>query len=331
MRTIAALLMLVLVPLCLAVPDLTNSGSVDMQDLLLVLDNLGREDFNPVADVNEDGIVDLFDLVLVARAFGQQTPPSEWEGSGDPLYPNQPEGWVIWREQEWHSLQDNTGITWAAALERNGEFRLGIPDPTAPDGSGVVAEVFFPQGMPDGSTPGRVATHAPAHREVFIGDYVKFSEDFSWHTLGIKMLLFGLPGGGWVTMGGGGYGFSEMHEYPPPQMGIGSRTGGTIQSPIPLIRDEIFPYNVNPPPPYERGEWMRREYYFRMNTPGDPNGIARMWIDGVLVTDIEGIDFGRDQIGWGQIQYGMTWGGGGSAVPHDQTIRIAHLRVLTPE
>ena len=259
-------------------------------------------------------------------------PPPVSPGNGDDLYPNQPEGWLVFREQEWHSLVDNTGITWAGALVREGEFRLNVSDPTSPDGTGIVAEVFFPEGMPDGTTPGRVATQAPTQREVFIGDYVKFSQDFSWHRLGIKMLLFQLPNQvGWIIMGGGGDGFQPEMGGSAPNPRISSRTGGAISAEDPLIRDEVFPFNVSEPPAYQRGQWMRREFYFRMNTPGVADGAVRMQIDGVLVTNYEEVNFGITQdAGWGQVQYGMTWGGGGSAVPQDQTIRIAHFRLLTP-
>jgi trimeric autotransporter adhesin len=253
-------------------------------------------------------------------------------GSGDLLYPNEPSGWTIHREQEFRSLVDNTGATWGSRLISNGEFRLNIADPTNPAGTGVVAEVFFPEGMSDGTGPGRIATSMPRNEpEVFVGDYIKFSDNFSWHSLGIKILLFGLGDGGWITMGGGGHGFSEMRDTPAPNMSIGSRTGSAVSTGSDsLIRGEVFRFNVSDPPEYQRGEWMQREFHFRLNTPGTANGVVRMWIDGVLVTEYTDVDWGTNAPDWGEIQYGMTWGGGGSAVPHDQTIRIGHLRVSHP-
>ena len=318
------LLVLLAVPLAVAIPDLTGDNSVGIGDLLFVLERLGTNDFD--ADVNQDGIVDLLDLVLVARAYGSMI--DDWIGSGDELYPNQPEGWTVWREQEYHSLTDQTGSTWASSLIQEGELRLGVFDPTAPDGSGVVAEAFFPQGLPDGLEPGRMGTAAPPTREVFVGDYIKFSENFEYHNLGIKISMFMLPfPEGTIIFGGGGNGSWNT---PAPSMRVSARTARTIINPDPLIAGEGWPHNMAEPPEYTRGDWMRREIYLRMNTPGMTDGALRMWLDGVLVTSYENIDFGTTQSDWHYLNYGFTWGGGGVAVPHDQYIRVAHTRMLMP-
>ena len=50
--------------------DVNGDGSVGMDDLLIVLDNIGRQNFDARADVNGDGVVNIFDLVIVARNFG---------------------------------------------------------------------------------------------------------------------------------------------------------------------------------------------------------------------------------------------------------------------
>jgi len=269
-----------------------------------------------------------------ALTVGSTSSPAT--GSG--LYPNQPASWVVHREQEFHSLRDNTGAIWGSMLNPpgGGEMRLGVSDPTSPDGTGIVAEVFFPRGMADGMDAGRLGTSAPSNqREVFIGDYVKFSEGFQYHHMGIKMLLFNVHQQGSITMGGGG-------EQPirgsnpstrPPNMSVGSRCGGCISTSAPLWNNgEIFTYNIQYPPAYTTGQWMRREFYFRLNSaPGVRDGVVRQWIDGVLTTEYTDIDWGMNVPDWGSIVYGFTWGGGGSAVPQDQTIRIAHFRMTHPQ
>jgi hypothetical protein len=40
------------------------------------------------------------------------------------------------------------------------------------------------------------------------------------------------------------------------------------------------------PTPYTRGDLRKMEYYLQMNTPGVPNGIWRVWDDGVLIRDV---------------------------------------------
>jgi uncharacterized protein YjdB len=265
---------------------------------------------------------------------GSTSSPST--GSG--LYPNQPAGWVVHREQEFRSLTDNTGAIWGSMLNPpgGGELRLNVSDPTSPDGTGIVAEVFFPAGMADGMDAGRIGTSTPRNqREVFIGDYIKFSAGFQYHNMGIKMLLFNVHQLGWITMGGGGEspirGSNPATQ--PPNMSVGSRCGGCIRTSAPLWNNgEIFTYNVQYPPAYTTGQWMRREFYFRLNSaPGVRDGVVRQWIDGVLTTEYTDIDWGMDAPDWGSVVYGFTWGGGGSAVPQNQTIRIAHFRMTHPQ
>jgi len=51
--------------------DLNNDNIINLQDLLIIIKNFKKQNFDPIADVNKDGKVDLFDLVKVARHFGK--------------------------------------------------------------------------------------------------------------------------------------------------------------------------------------------------------------------------------------------------------------------
>ncbi len=52
--------------------DLTGDGSVGLPDLLIIVENIGQENYLPAADINQDGVVDILDLVMVARLWGTQ-------------------------------------------------------------------------------------------------------------------------------------------------------------------------------------------------------------------------------------------------------------------
>jgi len=51
--------------------DLNNDKKINLQDLLIIVKNFKKANFELRADVNGDGVVDLFDLVMVAKYFGQ--------------------------------------------------------------------------------------------------------------------------------------------------------------------------------------------------------------------------------------------------------------------
>jgi hypothetical protein len=47
--------------------------------------------------------------------------------------------------------------------------------------------------------------------------------------------------------------------------------------------------------PLERGRWMRVQQEVVLNTPGEANGIVRLWVDGDLVAEDKGIDLRKDK------------------------------------
>ena len=50
-------------------PDLDDSGTIDVNDLVLLLSVFGLQD--PVADLNGDGTVNILDLIELLLVFGQ--------------------------------------------------------------------------------------------------------------------------------------------------------------------------------------------------------------------------------------------------------------------
>ncbi|GIX07991.1 MAG: hypothetical protein KatS3mg115_2394 [Candidatus Poribacteria bacterium] len=52
--------------------DLTHDGIVDLFDLLIVVQRLGRFGRQADGDVNGDGVINILDVILVARHFGER-------------------------------------------------------------------------------------------------------------------------------------------------------------------------------------------------------------------------------------------------------------------
>ncbi len=50
--------------------DLTGDGRVDLADIMILLQNINKTNFDPRADIKQDGVVNIFDLVILARYIG---------------------------------------------------------------------------------------------------------------------------------------------------------------------------------------------------------------------------------------------------------------------
>ena len=76
-----------------------------------------------------------------------------------------------------------------------------------------------------------------------------------------------------------------------------------------------------------KGVWHDIEYLLIANTPGSYNGVAKVWIDGVLalnVTDMGYFDTGQTGKFTGSHYVNSTYGGGTNAVPATQGWDIDH-------
>ena len=246
------------------------------------------------------------------------------DGTTDPEFTNEPAGFVALQDNPWTCL-DDTGC-WPSYNPRNAGAPSDIrivqdgTDPTGQDDS--VLELFYAEGHADGYDPGRT-WYSVGGQEAFVGLWMKFSSNFSWHRWGVKQTLFNMGGVGWFYINGGGYG-GGARPYDPPHQSVGSRALG--------FDPEVQPYlDGVGEVPYTRGEWMKVEWYVKLNDPGQANGVTRLWIDGVLVTDVRDLMFPSDVNELGVLSHAGTWGGGGEAVPHDQYIRFARTYVSVPQ
>ena len=310
MRRISLLLVLLFVPAVSAIPDLTGSGDVGMQDLLFVLDRFGSHD--GVADINGDGVVDLLDLVIVARHFGRsvEIPDSSPEVPVllNPNFLNDPTGFSTVYNITWSTLDG------FVSADRSGQ--IGIAATSTPLGTNTALQLFYPQGMADGQDPG-VVELTLLEQEVYVASFVRYDEDFIFHTNEIKTQLF--LSCGIVVIGP----HRENSDENQPGISVWTQrqpffTGETHPG------RKTLPHNVQTAPNYTPGEWMKVEAYFNANT-----NTARLWIDDVLVTDRNDVVF-EPGCTFENFQNVGTWGGGGSNVPQSQSISIANTYISSP-
>jgi hypothetical protein len=86
----------------------------------------------------------------------------------------------------------------------------------------------------------------------------------------------------------------------------------------------ILPFNGKPAPVLEGGRWYCFEYMGKMNSaPDTKDGEARLWVDGVLITEMKGLtlrDAGHMGIKWDRWMLGPRYGGKGykEGPPEDQ-------------
>ncbi len=227
-------------------------------------------------------------------------------------FPNEPPEFVQIANTDWSSLANGWAINY-----RNTEYGSVylVEDHAEPISPGSALAIFYEEGFPDGFGPAAVF-HALGVSEVFIGMSLRFDDDFAWHAMGVKMNLLALGPGGWHTLGGGGFGGPTGV---PPDISLGSR--GLSWDP------EVLPFNIQTPE-YGPYDWIIAEWHVRLNTPGQADGVARMWINGELVTENTQAVFPADTIV--QFEHSGTWGGGGSAVTQDQAWYVGHTYMSVP-
>lgn len=186
-----------------------------------------------------------------------------------------------------------------------------VEDASTPGGCCTAAEVRFPRGWKGGTSP-MVSWHdGPQSEEIYISFHLKLSENWQGHDSGVNKL-----------------GFVWIHDNAAVYFSAQGTGDGTIR---PRIRLQDVPDGARNLEPnvsdavVERGQWHRWEIQLVSNTPGSPDGIARIWLDGVLVSDHTDVRYsGASQANvWQHVFWYPVWGGMDDAVHDDMSLRIS--------
>jgi len=192
----------------------------------------------------------------------------------------------------------------------------------APDGS-TVGQALFPAGFVAGSAPILTERATPGGlHQLYLRFWIRFSANWVGQQAAINKIFF-------------------IFIHAQPSVFLNAQGAGSAPL-VPVINTQAAPGlpppaspndrlnpNVVPGITLNRGQWHKWEVLLIANTPGQFNGTARWWIDGVLVgnhTNVGFSDVGESNV-WELVRWNPTYGGGGGSVPANQTQQMDHVRI----
>jgi len=268
-----------------------------------------------VATVNSSGRV-----TAVAVGSAQITATSEGQsGSSTITVPtpppppppgssNEPSGMTLINERAFNTQQESPWDT---------DNSLSIvQDPTAPKSPSSVLRATFSAGFAGGSASGHTGmTWSGGQRILYARYWMKYSTNWWGHNTGINKQAYA-----WVTDGGGYTPFVMEAE------GVGS---GTLK-PRPILQrmirgDGNYEPNLVPGATIQRGQWFQIEIILTGNTAGTADGAMDIYLDGVHVTSVGGLQWTNGTTAWNVFELYPVWGGIGDTVPATMWLDWDHV------
>jgi hypothetical protein len=272
-----------------------------------------------------DGIIGSVQLTVNAPPAAQPPTVLPPNPNPSPGHPNEPAGFAKLLSQPFDSPTNAD-----YAMNPASTYSI-VTDATNPGSSPNVGQVVYPAGMPSGGAPITMYPRTPFSKDsVYVSFYVKVSSNWYGNASSAnKIVYWGMPNnqsmgamefGGVGNDDGGPYlvaegitGFVQAGDNPaggPPTVVLGPN-----RLPQPWVQ-------------FTKGVWHHYEAVFINNTPGQNNGTIKFWLDGVLAGDwTSRIGFQTNGNHFAEITWSPTYGGGGPAVPADQTMWLKDLYV----
>ena len=146
-------------------------------------------------------------------------------------------------------------------------------------------------------------------RELFWGFTWKASAGWTGHSSGVNKI---------------GYGWQDGSS----TFGLTWYWHGGASASISLFDAGItyFHFNTDRASQIEAGRWYKVEVYYRpSSSAGRRDGVVRIWVDGVLMANHEGVATTPGTIG--NVYFEPAWGGVGDTKPRQETYRIGQSRI----
>ncbi|MFL5613841.1 MAG: hypothetical protein ACJ796_09305 [Gemmatimonadaceae bacterium] len=230
---------------------------------------------------------------------------------------NEPAGLTAVSDQGWNAVPPNLDALDAAGwgVDRDRQNLAIVADPTAPRSPSNVIHGVFPAGNPGGTAPFRVERPFGTQRYTTIFECVWLMHSANFtdnHNLGTKVAFYRGPGQNnyWAFDGG-------VDSYDGFYFFFGIQGGGGD-------RDIRAKWSAKP-----LGVWHKYEVLTISNTPGQNNGILRVWADGQLIMDYTDVAFwsASQTPGWTGVAWEPVYGGGLNPIPVTMFQAIDHWYV----
>jgi polysaccharide lyase-like protein len=223
-------------------------------------------------------------------------------------YPHQPSGFTTFTDRAFNATTENGWTT-------PGSRASILWDGSAPASPSKVMKITYPAGLAGGDTP--VAfEHAFRNGTEFYGAiWVKFSSNFIGNGSGVNKILYvwandGKPA---VYLSAQAYGWGNFQ----PQVRTQDATYTDLTPNMGGQTGYVF----------RRNTWVKWEFYLKMNTPGQSNGVVKCWMNGVQVSQYTNQRFSNSshQTYWNKMQVAPYWGGMGGRIGSPQYMYLDHL------
>jgi hypothetical protein len=239
------------------------------------------------------------------------------------LYPNEPAG-MVWNNTRSFNAKVENG--WG---DRGDPAFSIVSDPTAPVSPSNIGQAVYSPGLPSGSGPISTSIVLPAGiRTLYVTYWMKMSPNWTAMSQATKVIFFHIGGST-----GSARVYSALRGTPTMGaeidfQGMGTTGTGTNQA----ISWNGYPNQNTASSVVTRGQWVKWEIVLVANTPGQFDGTADWWMNGVRVGHYTGIGFsGATETGvknvWQAVDWNPTWGGAGVTPPANQYMWMDHFYV----
>jgi hypothetical protein len=218
----------------------------------------------------------------------------------------EPTGYVEITDRSF-AARDDAG--WS--FNRSSHYDVVI-DSTAPGACCTVARATYQRGRSGGDSPATTWYRfaSDGYTELYLSFWLKLSDNWQGHRSGVNKIGFvWIHGDASVYFSAQGGGSGPLR----PEIRLQAVPGGA-RNLVPNRNHRRV----------ERGRWHHWEVQLVSNAGGRPDGVARLWLDGVPVADYRDVRFAsaRQERSWESVYWMPIWGGVGDVVRNDMYMLI---------